>query len=162
MDVTPWYKQFWPWFLICVPLSSMVFSFYFVALSVETQDSLVVDDYYKEGKAINLDLEKQDIASELNIEGSLSIDANNVSLTLSPENQHDGSALTLSFHHATLKQRDFSVLLTLNAKGEYRSEINHDIGGKWQLRLSPFDKRWTVQQVVSLPRTSAIPFGYHE
>ncbi len=50
---TPWYKQFWPWFLIAVPLITLVMGGVLLKLAISTEDSLVVDDYYKEGKAIN-------------------------------------------------------------------------------------------------------------
>ena len=50
-DVKPWYKQFWPWFLIAIPTSSFIMAYFIVKFATNTQDSLVVDDYYKEGKA---------------------------------------------------------------------------------------------------------------
>jgi hypothetical protein len=54
----PWYKQFWPWFLIIVPLTSMILSFTMLHLAFNGEDSLVQDDYYNQGRAINLDLHK--------------------------------------------------------------------------------------------------------
>ena len=37
----PWYKQFWPWFLIALPASAVIASLYTVSLAVRTTDSLV-------------------------------------------------------------------------------------------------------------------------
>jgi hypothetical protein len=53
-----WYKQFWPWFLIVVPLTSMVLSFSMLRLAFTGEDSMVIDDYYKEGRGINLKIQK--------------------------------------------------------------------------------------------------------
>ncbi|MFT4810576.1 MAG: hypothetical protein ACI9LX_003944, partial [Paraglaciecola sp.] len=53
-----WYKQFWPWFLIIVPLTSMVLSFTMMNLAFTGKDSMVIDDYYKEGRVINLKIKK--------------------------------------------------------------------------------------------------------
>ena len=49
----PWYKEFWPWFLIAVPIITLIMGGVLLKLAISTEDSLVVDDYYKEGKAIN-------------------------------------------------------------------------------------------------------------
>ena len=62
-----WYKQFWPWFLIIVPLTSMVLSFTMMNLAFTGEDSMVIDDYYKEGRAINLKIQKLQQAQNLNI-----------------------------------------------------------------------------------------------
>ncbi|MCH1414054.1 MAG: FixH family protein, partial [Glaciecola sp.] len=67
-DNNPWYKQFWPWFLIIVPLSSMIFSLNYAKLAVTTQNDLVVDEYYKEGRGINTRLDKFERALQLGID----------------------------------------------------------------------------------------------
>ena len=41
-DTKPWYRQFWPWFIICLPASAVVASLYTVSLAVRTTDSLVI------------------------------------------------------------------------------------------------------------------------
>jgi len=50
--VTPWYKQFWPWFIISVPLSSVLVAVVQVYAALHSSSDLVKDDYYKEGLAI--------------------------------------------------------------------------------------------------------------
>ena len=42
LDTKPWYRQFWPWFLICLPASAVIASLYTVSLAFRTTDSLVV------------------------------------------------------------------------------------------------------------------------
>ncbi len=78
---TPWYKQFWPWFLILVPLSSMIFSLNYAKLAVTTDNDLVVDEYYKEGRVINTRLDKIELAQTLNISTFLNINGDSVALT---------------------------------------------------------------------------------
>ena len=43
----PWYKQFWPWFIIALPASVVVASFYTLWLAISHPDPLVIeqDDY---------------------------------------------------------------------------------------------------------------------
>ncbi|MDN4501472.1 FixH family protein [Alteromonadaceae bacterium BrNp21-10] len=154
--VQPWYKQFWPWFLITVPIITVIMSGYLIVLAFNTEDSMVIDDYYKEGKAINLQLAKIKRAKALNIRGQLFIEEQALRLSLDSNPPLDGSALTLDFHHPTLERLDFSLLLTLNAKGEYTAPLETTLSGKWSLTLSPFDNDWKLQQAVSLPRQGAI------
>ena len=55
----PWYKQFWPWFFILVPVITLMMGGLMLYLAINTQDSLVVDDYYKEGRTINASLARE-------------------------------------------------------------------------------------------------------
>ena len=52
----PWYREPWVWLMIALPASAVVGGIITIYLAVSTSDGLVVDDYYKRGKAINLDL----------------------------------------------------------------------------------------------------------
>ena len=52
MDIEPWYKQFWPWFIIALPASVVVASFFTLYLAISNPDHLVVtDDEYLELKS---------------------------------------------------------------------------------------------------------------
>lgn len=46
---TPWYKQFWPWFIIALPASVVVASFYTLYLAISNPDGLVLteDEYQR-------------------------------------------------------------------------------------------------------------------
>ena len=41
-DTTPWYRQFWPWFIIAIPASAVVGGLTTVWISTQTTDSLVL------------------------------------------------------------------------------------------------------------------------
>ncbi|MGL4901125.1 MAG: FixH family protein, partial [Shewanella sp.] len=42
----PWYKQFWPWFLIILPLCAVIASFATLKIALTNSDALVAEDYY--------------------------------------------------------------------------------------------------------------------
>ena len=149
-----WYKQFWPWFLIIVPLTSMVLSFTMMNLAFTGEDSMVIDDYYKEGRAINLKIQKLQQAQNLNISTKTQVFSDYVEVIFISGEPENGEALTLDFFHSTQKFKDFSVTLFRDANGVYRAPLAEDILGKWQLSLHPFNENWKIQQVVSLPQTS--------
>jgi len=50
--IEPWYKQFWPWFIIALPASVVIASFFTLYLAVTNPDHLVVTDHeYRELKS---------------------------------------------------------------------------------------------------------------
>ena len=153
---TPWYKQFWPWFLILVPLSSMIFSLNYAKLAVTTDNDLVVDEYYKEGRVINTRLDKIELAQTLNISTSLNISGESVALTFDSGAPKQGQALRLNFYHVTIAARDFELLLTRDAAGVFRHST--DIIGKWKVSLTPLDEQWKIQKTMQLPYSGSISF----
>lgn len=159
MKHSPWYKQFWPWFLITVPIVTVFMSVFLVYLASSTQDSLVIDDYYKEGKAINAALDKEARAREQDISSTLLVTGDRISLTFHSGNPEDGTALKLHFFHVTLSERDTEVLLTRDAGGIYRGLTSEPLNGKWRVSLSPLDEQWKIQNTVLLPQSDPIVFN---
>ena len=53
----PWYKQFWPWFIIALPASAVIASFFTLWLAISNPDYLVVDD--DEYRQLNSELKAQ-------------------------------------------------------------------------------------------------------
>jgi len=48
----PWYRQFWPWFIIALPTSAVIASFVSLWLAVSNPDHLVVTgDEYRQIKS---------------------------------------------------------------------------------------------------------------
>ncbi|WP_100641363.1 FixH family protein [Alteromonas facilis] len=158
-NITPWYKQFWPWFLIAVPMSSFIVGFIMFHLASNTTDSLVVDDYYKEGRAINARLDKIQTARTLNIKTELTFAADgSIALKFLSGTPRSSEALKLSLYHVTLKDRDVDILLSTDAQGVYRGFTEEVLDGKWRVTLLPLDESWKIQQVIALPQTSSIRF----
>ncbi|MBT0586322.1 FixH family protein [Alteromonas oceanisediminis] len=155
--VRPWYKQFWPWFLIAIPLSSFIVGFTVLHLAINSSDSLVVDDYYKEGRTINARLDKIEQARQQNMSAGLSFaDDGSVQLRFLSGVPRTGEAIQLGMYHVTLKDRDITVMLTRDATGLYRGYTEQPLQGKWRVTLLPVSESWKIQQVVALPRSDEI------
>jgi hypothetical protein len=147
-----WYKQFWPWFLIIVPLTSMVLSFTMMRFAFNTQDSMVIDDYYKEGRGINLQIQKIERAKILNISTLAQVNESSISVSFVSGSPEAGQVLTLDFIHATQDFKDFTVTLLRDATGTYRAPIDNNINGKWQVSLHPQDQEWKINKELSFPQ----------
>ncbi|MGB1298316.1 MAG: FixH family protein [Psychrobium sp.] len=148
--VEPWYKQGWPWALIILPLIVVVACVIMLMIAIENKPDLVAEDYYKKGKAINVDLSRLDKAYRLALKFRLNVNGENIKLTQTfgdPQN----AALKLRFIHRTQKVKDFEILLTANAAGEFEQALNKPLEGKWTIQLESFDASWRIQTVDKFP-----------
>lgn len=157
---SPWYTHFWPWFLIAIPTSSFIVGGVVIYLANTTSDSLVVDDYYKEGKAINANIDKTSRAKYLNITTELQInESGSVALTFHSGIPKSGEALKLFLYHVTLENKDMESVLTRDANGIYRGSFDSSVKGKWQASLLPFNGEWKIQDTVYLPQSRPVVFN---
>lgn len=154
----PWYKQFWPWFLLTVPVVSVVLGITMLFFASTTKDSLVKDDYYKEGKAINVNRGKIEKAKQLGISTLLTMTDERAILRFTSGEPEDKAALILEFFHPTLSTNDFTLLLSRNGEGLYQADLDQPIIGKWQVTLLPFHKEWRIQQTFTFPRFEPVIF----
>jgi len=159
--VIPWYKQFWPWFLIAIPTSSFIVGGFVINFAVNTTDSLVVDDYYKEGRAINARLDKKERAKYLNITTEIEIqDSGALSVIFHSGRPKTGEAIKLIFYHVTLKDKDQEVLLSRDANGIYRGFAEGmPKKGKWRVTLIPLNEEWKIQKTLFFPKNG--PFSFN-
>ncbi len=161
-DTQPWYKQFWPWFLISIPMASIIAGIAMIVISIDGADTLVKEDYYKEGLAINKQFDKIEQAKKLQIKANIRLVENKFSITLSSK-QPIAESLVLSFSHATIESKDFELNLQQDANGNYfaflPAERLNEIQGKWYLELAPRSSNWLLKGHWYLPSPTAVTLG---
>lgn len=153
--VKPWYKQFWPWFLIALPLTVVVAAFITLSISIKNSPSLVTEDYYKKGKGINIDISKVNAAKDLNLKANIVSDGSDIIIQFDKGNMPHFPALSAMFAHRTLADKDFRQLVTSDASGNYRIKLENAIEGPWFIELTPHDKAWLIQGRVNFPSETA-------
>ncbi len=141
-DDEPWYRQFWPWFLIALPGSVVIAGLSTVFIANRHADDLVVDDYYKDGLAINQQLERQRIASELGLEASVTVLDRVVQVRLDGGSYDQELELRLS--HPLEADRDFSLQLAARAPGLYVGEAPAAPAPNWHWTLDSADGGWRL------------------
>ncbi len=108
----PWYRQFWPWFLIALPASAVVASLFTVYLAVREAPVLVVDDYAKIGLATHRKMARDKLAAELGLRAELYVmeEPRSIEIELTAANGIvHATGLRLSLLHPTLASRDQHV-----------------------------------------------------
>ncbi|WP_371185323.1 FixH family protein [Thalassotalea maritima] len=150
---TPWYKEPWAYLVFALPLSAVIAGITTLIIANTGADTVVVDDYYKKGKAINQDIRKIKLAEKLGIRFDIKITDQEV--IFKPTGiEKSFPLLNVHFYHATLADRDFSLKLTPDGNGWMRQSINTNIDGKWRIVVEPFDDKWKMQTIVALPQAN--------
>lgn len=153
-SVTPWYKQFWPWFLLGLLSLSVAVSSTFAVLSIKTADGLVVqEDYFEHGKAINVILAKQERARELNLVADMRIDplTSDIIVDMSGDALPDQLYLDLIF--PTQDDRDQSFVLEHVRDGRYITQGPDNLRYRWYLQIQPSreDADWRLVGEARFP-----------
>jgi hypothetical protein len=146
-DSLPWYRQFWPWFLIMLPASVVVAGFYTLYLANRYADDLVVDNYYKNGLAINRQLEKKQRATDLGI--SVQLQFSKVAVTVQMTGPVDAAELQLLMSHPLESDRDFAVVLMRVDPGLYSGILQQSVAPRWHWTLElEHAQAWRLDGVV--------------
>ena len=144
-DTKPWYRQFWPWFIISIPGGTVIAAFITIYIATKGADTLVKDDYYKEGLAINVDKGRQQRAVELNIATRINVSGNSVELQFAPA-AIAPERLQLALTHPTMASLDQRILLVKQVDGIFRgpyTPLQDNIN--WLVSLTPENNEWSVQ-----------------
>jgi hypothetical protein len=113
-DTEPWYRQFWPWFIMALPATAVVAGLYTLWIAMQTTDSLVVQT----DEGLNVVTERNTAAeheaSRLGLSALLDINPETgaVVVTVSANaNVELPSSLALRMRHPTIASRDANVEL---------------------------------------------------
>lgn len=139
----PWYRQFWPWFLIALPTVVVCASLYTLVLAIRYSDPLVSDNYYRDGLAINERLSQDEHARALGLSARIEFagDGETVGITLSasaaPDHPDLPDVLTLLLLHPTDAHGDRALVATAVGAGVYRGHLAVRPTYRFYLRLLP-------------------------
>ncbi|MEW4982202.1 MAG: FixH family protein [Cycloclasticus sp.] len=148
-DTLPWYKQFWPWFLILLPLTVVIASVITFIIAQNNKPSLVSGNYYKEGLAINSNKKLEETAKKLGLTATISTNSTAITLQLANlENQP--AQILVKLRHATISQHDQSLSLVKIADGIYQSPFILPKQGKWYISINDPTHTWEIKSVSYL------------
>lgn len=151
LSAKPWYRHGWVWFLIGIPGSAIIAGGITLWIAITTADSLVADDYYKEGRAINQRLEKDLAATERGIvlEASIRALASGSQRIAVRFNARPGVVapefIRLRLSHPTLNQMDILATLVKSTDRHYTSDIPGIPAGRWYAQLEDDQSIWRVK-----------------
>ncbi|MBI1906790.1 MAG: FixH family protein [Rhodocyclales bacterium] len=158
----PWYRQRWPWILIAIPAASVLAGMLMLYLALSTWDGLVVDDYYRQGKAIHQVIARSARAAELGLAADLSVTAERVSVRLGASDPASlPDLLVVSITHPTRGGHDQKLRLR-GRDGVYDGEVAPLTAGRWKIQLEDGLESWRLNDEISVPTSADVrirPYG---
>lgn len=137
-QVIPWYRQFWPWFIIALPTVAVIASIATVVIAFTKADSLVNDNYYKDGLAINQQLAQDHTAQQLGLQAAIRLDLTSGELLLDLSGDLNlPEQLEMLLIHPVDASLDYRLTLNHVAASRYRTDLPRLLPIRYHLRLQP-------------------------
>jgi len=159
-QVTPWYRQFWPWFLISLPATAVIACTITIYIAIQNKPELVNNNYYQEGLSINERIKQDNRAAELSLQANLIFSEQtgklNVYLTgdTSPLD-----TLILSIFAAGDAELDRSYTLQPINTNLFSGDLPELPKGRFYISLEPEHREWRLLTETVLPRQKPLVLG---
>lgn len=149
-DTVPWYKQFWPWFILAILGWGVVSASITLSVAVRNPPQMMTGDYAKLGKALVDTHERADRADALGLAGRLTMNDGRVRLELDRAGSASiGDALMLLAQHPTDAARDRQILLARGADGSFGAEAA-ELPPRGRLIVSDLEQTWWISSRYAL------------
>jgi hypothetical protein len=139
-----WYKHRWPWLLMAGPATVLIAGFITMWISFSGADALVVDDYYKQGKAINHDLRRDRVAASLGLSLSLRYDVAAGALVGQLRGTTNEAPLNLLLVHPTVPEKDIRLVATPDHSGVFAVALPLLERARWQVQMEDVARSWRL------------------
>lgn len=133
-----WFREPWVWLLIALPASAVFGGMVTIWIAVDSDDGLVVDDYYKRGLEINKKLDRDRAANKYELVPNVQISEgqNMIQVRFDANDEFVmPEKIALSFLHPTIKGQDQHLLLRTVDKSVYAGALPSLIHGNWYLQI---------------------------
>lgn len=151
-----WFQQPWPWFIFSIPLLTVIAGVITYNIAANQPHSMVQDDYFKKGLAINQSLAKQEQAKTLNIVAEIQIDAQSQLISVNLAGSAKPNELQLLFSHPTQEKLDQTIQLTPISQNEFLGQLPPLKKAYWHIRLTDSDETWLLKHRWHYPESSQL------
>lgn len=154
----PWYRQRWPWLLMIGPAWVVVGAFVMIWLAMRTPDALVVDDYYKRGKAINQDLSRDRAAAamQLRLEAAYDPAQGQLKGVISGAGKPVAAQLTIQLVHSTQPEKDMTLQAQTGYDGRFAVALPMLERARWQVIVQGERRDWRLTGQWKWPEQQAV------
>jgi hypothetical protein len=158
-----WKREPLVWLIIGIPLSAVVMGMVMLTLAINSYSGLVVDDYYKKGKQINLVLARDRLAYELGLAAGFRLsETGKVEIRFNPDiSVIPGDRIELVMVHATRPGLDQRLEFDNNSLRLLEADLQLPGSGRWNLFLQTEDWRLTGSLQYPQSRAAELRPNYH-
>jgi len=138
-----WYRYPYLWLVIAIPMTAVLSSSVLITFAYLYQDGLVVDDYYKHGKAINKVLIRDEFAATAGVKAIISFKANHtLNVSLQSTSVISQKAITLKLIHILNAEFDQNIRLIAVGPSKFIGKYRTFAPGNWYLQIE--NKQWRL------------------
>ncbi len=138
--MTPWYREPWAWFILSPLIVVVLVSTYTIYTAVKNRDDVVNEDYYKEGRMINVHLEQEQLAQSMGLAMSLKVDHQILELVVDLNGRFESlNNVSIEFSHPSDAAKDKTFVLESITKNRYRAGLLDSLKGRWYVKVSGLD-----------------------
>ena len=150
-----WKREPLVWMIIGIPLSAVIMGIIMLTLAINSWSGLVVDDYYRKGKQINLVLARDKLAWELGLAAEFHLlDSGKVEIRFDPGvSVIPGNEIQLKLVHATRPGLDRDINFANRNLRLLEAELPIPGPGRWNLFLQTED--WRLTGSLQYPQASS-------
>ena len=156
-QIRHWKQEPLVWMLIAIPSTAVIMGVVMITLAIQSWSGLVVDDYYRKGKQINLVLARDQLAHELGLAAGLSLvvdpslvadqnldDSGRVEILFDPDvSVIPGERIELRLVHATRPGLDQDLIFENHQRHQLEAGLQLPGPGRWNVFLQTADWRLT-------------------
>jgi len=147
LDNTPWYRQFWPWFILAILSWGVVSATITLTMALRNPPHMMTGDYARLGKALVDTHLRADRAEALGLAGTVVAERDEWLLRLDVTDL-PAQQLILLVQHPTDSARDRQVVLNRSGPGEYRAAAT-EIPPRGRLIVSDLEQTWWISSSFS-------------
>lgn len=157
-STTPWYRHRWPWLLMLGPALVIIAGAFTGWLAYTRQDAMVVDDYYKKGKAINQDLRRDRAASAMGLSFAARLDpvTGRLEGTLREAGGPHRAPFRIHLAHSTQPAKDQVLSVVPDAEGRFALALPALEHSRWQVVVEGARRDWRLAGAWRWPAQAAI------
>lgn len=151
----PWYREPWTWFLISLPATAVIAGFVTYWLAATTNDGLVVDDYYKQGLAVNQVIARDRLAARLGLRAEVHLVDSQITVNVANASGELPEIILVTLIHPTRVGQDQTLRLA-GHNGVYGGALGEMVPGRWQLSIEDESRSWRMNGAADLPTETTI------
>jgi hypothetical protein len=140
----PWYRDPWPWILMSGPAIVVVAGFATLYIAIANVDPLVIDQYYKEGLAINRVLARDHEAVSRGYRATIFVNEERTFVKVQIAGEPRPDELRLHFAHPAKAALDREFTLKPVQAGVYQAPLQLAPAKRWHIELEDATKQWRL------------------